>query len=151
MQLIFLVHILSTFLSFTISLYLQLIHFPLLRYIGPYQYPVYFQKQKQRLTIVTFPVFTLEIFTSIFLMVAFFGGGKITEAKQNSFFIYLSSIILLLFIHLLTFYVIKPWLKKLLTAWDDKILNQLKLGNLVRTLMWLVRIIILFSIVINPG
>jgi hypothetical protein len=152
MQLIFIVHILATFFSFSIALFLQTLHLPLLRYIGPYQYPIYYEKQKMKLTLLTFPVYSLEVFTSIVLMVRFFAiGGKMTVAKQNSFFIYLSTIIILLLIHLITFYFIKPLLRKLLKQWEEKVLQELKLWNLARTFFWLARIIILLIIVINPA
>lgn len=152
MNLIFLVHILSTFFSFGIAFFLQALHFPLLRYIGPYQYPIYYEKQKMKLILLTFPVNTLEVFTAIILMVRFFAiGGEMTAAKQNSFFIYLSTIIILMLIHLITFYFIKPLLKKLLKNWEEKVLKELKLWNLVRVVFWLARIVILLVIVINPA
>ncbi len=152
MAIVFILHILSTFFSFAIALFLQTLHFPLLRYIGPYQYPVYYEKQKMKLTLLTFPAYSLEVFSSIFLMIRFFTiGGEMTEAKQNSFFLYLGTIILLLLIHLITFYFIKPGLKKLLKTWDEKTLNELKLWNLARTLFWLLRLVILFTLVINPA
>ena len=152
MKLIFVVHILSTFFSFGIALFLQALHLPLIRYIGPYQYPIYYAKQKMKLTVLTFPIYSLEIFTSVVLMVTFFAmGGEITEAKQNSFFVYLSTIIILLIIHLITFYSIKPLLKKLLSKWDEKTLKELRHWNLGRTLLWLSRIIILMIVIIRPG
>jgi len=142
---------LSTFFAFGIALYQQVVHFPLLRYIGPYQYPVYYEKQKMQLTILTFPVYSLEVFTSIVLMVTFFAGGEMTEAKQNSFFVYLSTIILLLFIHLITFYFIKSSLKKLVTNWQEKTLKELKLYNMGRLLLWLARLVVLVVIVVKPA
>ena len=143
-QLIFVIHILATFFSFGICLVLQALHFPMLRYIGPYQYPIYYEKQKMKLSVLTFPVFSLEVFTSVIVMITFFAKGEMTEAKQNSFFVYLSTIIILLLIHLITFYFIKPSLRKLLKTWDEKTLKELKGWNLGRTLLWLARIIILF-------
>ena len=152
MKLVFLVHILSTFFSFGVALFLQTLHLPLLRYIGPYQYPIYYEKQKMKLTLLTFPIYSMEVFTAIVLMVTFFSsGGEMTEARQNSFFIYLSTIILLLLIHLITFYFIKPLLRKLLTSWEEKVLTELKRWNLARTLFWFARIVILFMIVTNPA
>jgi hypothetical protein len=152
MALIYIIHLLSTFFSFAIALFLQTLHFPLLRFIGPYQYPVYYEKQKMKLTLLTFPVYSLEVFSAIFLMIRFFAvGGEMTEAKQNSFFVYLSTIILLLLIHLVTFYFIKPLLKKLLKNWEDKTLNELKLWNLARVSFWFLRLVILIILVINPA
>ncbi len=148
---IFIVHILSTFFSLGICLVLQALHFPLLRYIGPYQYPIYYEQQKMKLTLLTFPIYSLEIFTSVVLAATFFATGKMTAERQNSFFVYLSSIIILLLIHLITFYCIKPLLKKLLKHWEEKVLKELKLWNLLRTLFWLARVIILIVIVIRPA
>lgn len=150
MKIIFILHVLATFFAFGIALYQQIVHFPLLRYIGPYQYPVYYEKQKMQLTILTFPVYSLEVFTSIVLMVTFFAGGEMTPEKQNSFFTYLVSIILLLFIHLVTFYFIKTSLKKLVTNWQEKTLKELRMYNLVRLGLWLGRLIILIIIVVRP-
>ncbi len=150
-KLIFVIHILATFFSFGICLVLQTLHFPLIRYIGPYQYPVYYEKQTMKLAVLTFPVHSLEIFTSIVLMVTFFANGEMTEAKQNSFFVYLSTIIILLLIHLITFYFIKTSLGKLLKTWDEKTIKELKGWNLGRTFLWLARIIILFAIIIRPS
>lgn len=152
MALVYIIHLLSTFFSFAIAMFLQTLHLPLLRYIGPYQYPVYYEKQKMKLTLLTFPIYSLEVFSAIFLMIRFFTiGGKMTEAKQNSFFVYLSSMILLLLIHLITFYFIKPLLKKLVKNWEDKVLNELKLWNLARVSFWLIRLVILIILVINPA
>lgn len=151
MKIIFVIHILTTFFSFGIALFLQALHFPLIKYIGPYQYPVYFEKQKMKLTLLTFPVYSLEIFTSVVLMLTFFTTGEMTEAKQNSFFVYLSTIIILLLIHLITFYFIKPNLKKLVNKWEEKVLKELVAWNFGRTLLWLVRIIILMVIIIRPS
>ena len=152
MKIVFVIHMLSTFFSFGIALFQQAVHFPLIRYIGPYQYPIYYEKQKMKLTLLTFPVYSLEVFTSIVLMVTFFAGsGEITPAKQNSFFTYLSTIILLLLIHLATFYFIKPLLKKLLTNWEEKTLKELLLYNLVRLIFWMLRLVILMIIVVNPA
>lgn len=143
---------LSTFFSFGIALYQQTVHFPLLRYIGPYQYPVYYEKQKQKLALLTFPVYSLEVFTSVVLMVTFFAGkGEITPEMQNSFFTYLSTMILLMLIHLATFYFIKPLLKKLLTSWMEKTLKDLLMYNLARLVFWAARLIILIYIVVNPA
>lgn len=150
MKIIFILHVLATFFAFGIALYQQIVHFPLLRYIGPYQYPVYYEKQKMQLTILTFPVYSLEVFTSIVLMVTFFAGGEMTPEKQNSFFTYLVSIILLLLIHLVTFYFIKTSLKKLVTDWQEKTLKELRMYNLVRLGLWLGRLIILIIIVVRP-
>lgn len=151
MAFLYIVHLLATFFSFAIALFLQTLHFPLLRYIGPYQYPVYYEKQKLNLTLLTFPIYTLEVISSVFLMIRFFTiGGEMTEAKQNSFFVYLVTIILLLLIHLVTFYFIKPLLKKLLKHWEDKVLNELKLWNLARLSFWLMRLVILIILVVSP-
>jgi hypothetical protein len=150
MQFIFVIHLLATFMSFCFALFLQTLHIPLLRYIGPYQYPIYYEKQKLKLTLITFPIFSLEIFTSVVLMVTFLSsGGRMTEAKQNSFFIYLSTIIILLLIHLITFYFVKPLHKKLLKTWEEKVLKELKWWNLGRTGLWLLRIIVLISLIIR--
>src|SRR5687768_10054835 len=128
MKVVFVIHMLSTFFSFGIALFLQMVHFPLIRYIGPYQYPIYYEKQKMKLALLTFPVFSFEVLTAIILMVNFFAGsGEITPAMQNSFFTYLSTIILLLLIHLATFYFIKTSLKKLVTNWEEKTLKELKM------------------------
>lgn len=151
MKVIFVIHILSTFFSFGIALFLQALHLPLLKYIGPYQYPVYYEKQKMKLAVLTFPIYSLEIFTSVVLMLTFFTSGEMTEAKQNSFFLYLSTIIILLLIHLITFYFIKPPLKKLLNNWEEKTLKAILAWNLGRTMLWLVRIIILMVIIIRPS
>lgn len=150
MKLIFIIHMLATFFSFGIALFLQALHFPLLRYIGPYQYPAYYEKQKMKLAIFTFPIYSLEIFTSIVLMVTFFANGDMSVEKQNSFFVYLSTIIILLLIHLITFYFIKPSLGKLVKAWDEKTLKELKQWNMGRTIFWFSRIVILFILVIRP-
>jgi hypothetical protein len=152
MKVVFVVHMLSTFFSFGVVLFLQALHLPLLRYIGPYQYPVYFEKQKMKLTLLTFPIYSLEVFTAIILMITFFGKGvAMTAAKENSFFIYLTTVIILLLIHLITFYFIKPFLKKLVTNWDEKTLKELWLWNLARTFLWLARLLILVFIVVNPS
>ncbi len=150
MKIIFILHMLSTFFALRIALYQQVVHFPLIRYIGPYQYPIYYEKQKMKLTILTFPVYSLEIFTAIVLMVTFFAGGEMTPEKQNSFFIYLATIIILLIIHLITFYFIKTSLKKLLKEWKEKVLKELLIYNAVRLLLWITRLAILVFIVVNP-
>lgn len=146
---IFITHFIATFFSLAITIVLQVVHFPLLRYIGPYQYPVYYKQQKMKLTLLTFPVFSMEGFTAIILTVTFFAIGKMTPERQTSFFIYLTTVIGLLIIHLITFYAIKPLLKKLLNTWQEKVLNELKLWNLVRTLLWLARAIILIVVVVR--
>jgi hypothetical protein len=152
MKIIFVLHMLSTFFSFGIALFQQAVHFPLLRYIGPYQYPIYYEKQQMKLALLTFPVYSLEVFTSIVLMVTFFsGGGEMTAAKENSFFTYLSTIILLLLIHLITFYFIKPILKKLTTKWEEKTLKELLMYNMARLVGWAARLFILIYIVVNPA
>lgn len=151
MEFIFLVHILATFFSFSLALFLQAVQLPLIRYIGPYQYPIYYEKQKMKLTLITFPIYTLEGFTAIVLMITFFAKGDMSEARQNSFFIYLSTLILILLIHLITFYFIKPLLKKLLKTWEEKVLKELMWWNLGRTLLWLGRVIILLVLVIRPS
>jgi len=150
-EFIFLVHILATFFSFSLALFLQAVQLPLIRYIGPYQYPIYYEKQKMKLTLITFPIYTLEGFTAIVLMITFFAKGDMSEARQNSFFIYLSTLILILLIHLITFYFIKPLLKKLLKTWEEKVLKELMWWNLGRTLLWLGRVIILLVLVIRPS
>lgn len=146
---VFITHFIVTFFSLAVAIVLQVVHFPLLRYIGPYQYPVYYKQQKMKLTLLTFPIYSLEGFTAVLLTVSFFSIGKLTPERQNSFFVYLSSVIVLLIIHLITFYAIKPLLKKLLNVWEERVLKELKMWNLIRTLLWLTRAIILIVIVVR--
>jgi hypothetical protein len=54
-----------------------------------------------------------------------------------------------LLIHLITFYFVKPLLKKLLKTWEEKVLKELKWWNLGRTGLWLLRIIVLISLIIR--
>lgn len=127
---------------------MQVVHIPLLRYIGPYQYPVYYEQQKMKLLLLKFPIHSLEVFTSVVMIISFIGGGEMTPERQNSFFTYLASVIALLFIHIVTFYFVKPGLKLLLKKWEDKVLKELKLWNVVRLALWLTRLIILVVIML---
>jgi hypothetical protein len=120
----------------------QIVYFPLFRYLGRGVDPNYFGHQRDRMTMLTFPIMTLEFLTAatIFITAAFSG-----EAGRATYKIYGLAFFVLLGLHMVTFQMIRPMISKLSMEVDEQICRRLVRWNWTRTMGWTVRAILLFS------
>ncbi len=148
-SLIFIIHVLVCIMVTAIMWYLQVVHFPMLRFIGTDRYELYYHELKMKNTLLFFPLFSLEIFTSIALLLSFTMVSDFNPAVQNQFFLVGFSLILLFILHLVNFQLIRPLLSSLHTDVDEKKHKRLLRLQWIRTLGWTSRFIMLLSMILS--
>lgn len=145
MNIVFVIHIICTFLSISCIWLLQIVHYPLLKFIPDEAREKYHDEFKMKMTLYTLVFMTLEVFTGITTMLVF--SFNVKKEGENSFLMFLISVLMLLFTHFITFRMIRPMLKKLSTKYSDKLMKELLGWNWVRTSLWTIRgIIILITL-----
>ncbi|MCX7744365.1 MAG: hypothetical protein N2167_07350 [Flavobacteriales bacterium] len=146
-SLIFIIHVLVCIMVTAIMWYLQVVHLPMLRFIGADRYELYYRELKMKNTLLFFPLFSLEIFTSVALLLSFTMVSDFNPDVQNQFFLIGFSLILLFILHLINFQMIRPLLSILHTDVDGKKHQRLIYMQWIRTLGWTLRLIILLSMI----
>lgn len=146
-SLIFIIHVFVCILLTAVMWYLQVVHFPLLRFVGTDHFVEYYSELKMKNTLLFFPLFSLEIFTSIALLLSFTMVSEFTASVQNQFFLVGFSLILLFILHLVNFQMIRPTLSSLQKNSDLKIHQKLVRLQWIRTLGWTIRMVILLSMI----
>lgn len=127
--------------------YIQVVHFPMFRFVGNDRFEQYYKELKMKNTLLFFPLFSLEIFTSVTLLLSFTMVSDFTASVQNQFFLVGFSLILLFVLHLVNFQIIRPLLASLHTDTDGKKHQRLVRMQWIRTLGWTIRLIILLSMI----
>lgn len=116
---------------------IQVVHYPLFLKVGSETFINYVKSHQNRISIIVIPLMTIELLSSIFLYIA----NPYIELQTN----YLYSLIIVVLIWLLTFLVHIPQHKKLLLAFDERIIKQLVNTNWIRTILWTIKIPIIFK------
>jgi hypothetical protein len=146
-SLIFIIHALVCILVTAVMWYIQVVHFPMLRFVGADRFEQYYRELKMKNTLLFFPLFSLEIFTSVALLLSFTMVSDFTASVQNQFFLVGFSLILLFVLHLVNFQMIRPLLSSLQTDTDGKKHQRLVRMQWIRTLGWTIRLIMLLSMI----
>ncbi len=146
-SIIFIIHALVSIIITAIMWYIQVVHYPMLRFVEADHFEHYNRELKMKNTLLFFPLFSLEIFTSVALLLSFTMVSDFTTSVQNQFFLVGFSLILLFVLHLINFQLIRPLLSSLQTDTNGKKHQQLLRMQWIRTLGWTIRMIILLSMI----
>lgn len=141
----FIINVITTLVCVGQVWFLQVVHYPLFRNIGPEKFPEYYSTLRMKMTLFNLPLVVLETSTSVMVFLFFSMQPKPTPAMENSFMLYGISVFLLLPVHLFTYRGVQPALKKLSTQFSDKNLASLLQWNLMRSIAWTVRLGLILS------
>lgn len=136
MELIFVVHLFTSFVMTGICWFVQIVHYPLFKAIEEENLPRYEIKNVVT-AYITVPTMLVEMGTGIALL----------YYQYNSF--YLWNVILLSIIALSTFILQVPIHLKLMQTNSPKLVNLLIHSNWIRTLSWTLRASILLIILLG--
>ena len=120
----------STFYMVGLIWFVQVVHYPLMRDVGPESYSRYQEQHQRRTTLVVGPAMLIEAFTSV-LMVFF---PPIPNAA-----LLLLGVGLLLLIWVSTALLQVPCHGQLVSGFNEKAHRQLVLTNWIRTIAWTLR------------
>lgn len=143
MTIAFIVSVITTFFSLAFMLYLQVVHLPVLKYIGAEAFKTYYDRYKMRMTILAFPVMTLEAITSLAVFLNYSARAGLAPGSENTLILYGISLFILPLMHLVTFKYIIPQYKKLKNNFEEKTCNRLLQLNLIRTVGWGLRVVLI--------
>jgi|GEM_PF-5416788 len=147
----FVINIIATLICVGITCFLQVVMYPMLKHIGAERFPAFYESYRLKMTTLSFPIMSLEAFTSIVVLLSYTFRQNITPQMQRSFTVYGISVFLLLIIHLATFQAIQPLLKRLSKNFDPKTCDQIVRWNIIRTAGWSLRAILILSTMLFIG
>ncbi len=125
------IHLVSTLLMVGIIWFVQIVHYPLMEYVGPEHFREYSEQHQTRTTWVVGGPMLLEAGTAAAL-VWFQPGRLLTPA-------YGISVVLLVLIWISTAYWQVPHHEKLLDGFDEFRIQKLARSNWFRTFAWSIR------------
>lgn len=119
---------------------IQVVHYPLFLKVGSENFVSYIKSHQNRISILVIPLMSIELLSSIFLYTV----NPHIELKGT----YLYSLIIVILIWLLTFFVHMPQHKKLLSGFDRCTIKKLVNTNWIRTILWTIKVPIMFKALI---
>ena len=141
-KLLILVHLASTFFMTGLIWFVQIVHYPLYRFVGSDAFPEYENRHMRRTGYVVGPAMGIELLTAIFLPFAVPSVGLIPIVTKFS-------VLLLVGIWLITILVQSRQHLRLAKTYDARVADQLVLGNWVRTILWSARSLLLAWVVFS--
>ena len=129
-------HITSTSIMVGVIWVIQLVHYPSFKYVKDSDYIIFQKYHMSNISYIVFPVMLIELFTSLLI---FFSGEK-------SFFFMLSLFCLFL-IWVITVGLFTKFHNILQTGKDLKMIEKMIKVNWIRTLLWSVRLIMIFFVI----
>lgn len=130
MNLIFFMHLFTTFFMCGVCWFVQIVHYPLFREIPKEAFPNY-ERRNFVTGYVTVPAMTIELFSGLWVL----------YTDYSTIFLY--NMVLLSFIWASTFFFQVPLHFKLAKEGNPNHITQLIKTNWIRTVIWTVRSILL--------
>lgn len=149
-SLAFIINLLVTLLLVAYGWFVQLVYFPSMAYWKRDD-----EKKtrfyKDRMLLFTFPLMSLEVLTSIAILLGF--TFKPTPGPSDNYYfnLYGVAFIFIILIYITSFQLIRPLINRFLKNGDFKALQQAVAWNWVRTLGWTIRFIVLFVTLISKS
>lgn len=128
---VLLLHVATTWGMVGLIWFVQLVHYPLLRQVGPQQFPEYEQRHCRQTTWVVAPLMFVELAAAIYLTAAPPAGkppGVVWLGAALAATLWLS-----------TSLVQAPLHRRLLLGYDDRLAERLVASNWFRTVVWTAR------------
>lgn len=117
--------------------FVQVVHYPLLRHVGPDHVLEYEKKHIRRTTWVVAPTMLIEAGAAGWLTYSAFHAGVARGVLIHSV-----AMALLLGIWLSTAIVQVPCLRRLENGYDERVIDQLVMSNWLRTFLWTARLVL---------
>jgi hypothetical protein len=130
------VHFLATAFMTGIIWFVQLVHYPLFKYLAPEKFQSSMKYHQLFTTVIVGPAMLLELTTAIALL--------FSHSSPILVWINLGGVIALWG---LTYFVSVPKHEKLVTGFDETTINLLIKSNWLRTFIWTLRCLIVFYLV----
>jgi len=132
-----LLNLTSTLIMVGVIWFVQIVHYPLMKEVGPSKFTEYETLHQRLTTYVVFPPMVVELVTSIYLCF-----HPPTGSPQLLWWI---GAFLVLGLWTSTFLVQVPLHKSLMDSYNDRNLNTLIQSNWVRTIAWSLRAVIVWA------
>ena len=129
-------HFTSTSIMVGVIWVIQLVHYPSFKYVKDSDYIIFQKKHMSNISYIVFPVMITELITSLLI---FFSGEK-------SFF-FMLSLICLSMIWVITGVLFTKFHSILQKGKDLKMIEKMIKANWIRTLLWTLRIIMIFFVI----
>lgn len=136
MDVLLLIHILSTVFMCGLCWFVQIVHYPLFKLVSPNDFPEY-QKGNFVTGFVTVPIMTIELFSGLWIL------------YSNYSSLLLVNMILLACIWGSTFLFQVPAHLALVNDPSEKLFNKLIRTNWIRTICWSARTLLLGYLLLN--
>ena len=136
MSFIFIINLVISLIATGLIWTIQLVHYPSMKFIPEEKFTAYHNFHSQRISILAIPIMLIELFTSFGLL---YQNGS---AYNHIFTI---NLILVISIWISTFLIQVPMHNTLSSAKNTRVLNHLILSNLIRTILWTTRSLLMVS------
>lgn len=130
---IFQFHLIFTSLMVGVIWVIQLVHYPSFHYVKKDNYPLFQRFHMQRISIIVMPLMTIELLSGSYLVY--------DRLYLNIYF--LSSILILLVIWLLTAVIFSGLHQRLEKGYGESLVNKMILYNWIRTVLWTLRLLLI--------
>lgn len=128
-------HIFSTIFMSGLIWVIQLVHYPSYKYISETEFESFQRFHVKNITIIVAPVMTLELITSFLILYRDFSNLILILNTLTIGLIWVS-----------TFFLSIPCHGQLTKNKDLKVINRLVATNWIRTIIWSVRLILIYKI-----
>ncbi|MBD64781.1 MAG: hypothetical protein CME62_06215 [Halobacteriovoraceae bacterium] len=130
MDIILLIHLITTSLLVGLIWTIQMVHYPSFRYIAPSEFKRFTSFHQSAITLIVGPLMLLELILSIILV--YYALNFMTVIN----------LLLVLGIWLVTIFISMPCHQKLSEAFHPKVIARLISTNWIRTLLWSVKLLV---------
>ena len=138
-SLILYIHLIFTSIMVGVIWVIQLVHYPSFHFIKPDIYTVFQKFHMEKISIIVMPMMIAELITVLLLLY--------NEDSKNILIII--SFILLIIIWGITAVFFSGVHNKLIAGYQETIVNNLVVMNWIRTLLWTMRLLLLFGFLIH--
>jgi hypothetical protein len=149
MSLIFLIHVIVTILLAAIYWYLQIVHFPLLRFIQKENNKEFINEFKMKNTLMFFPLKSLEVFSSIALLLSFAMQPDMTSTIEKQFYIIGFNLLIISILYMLHFQKVRSAIYNITSYSNDAELKKILQWQWVITIGTTIRTILIVSLMLQ--
>ncbi|MCC5915609.1 MAG: DUF1772 domain-containing protein [Balneolaceae bacterium] len=126
MTTILLINLFSSFFLCGLIWTIQLVHYPMFRYLDSSEFLSHMNQHKSRISLIVVPVMVIELVSS----------GWLALSAEILRVYHITGLVVVIAIWLVTFLVQVPQHNRLSAGKDDEIIGKLVRGNWIRTLLW---------------
>ena len=137
-SLILYIHLIFTSIMVGVIWVIQLVHYPSFHFIKPDMYTVFQKFHMEKISIIVMPMMIAELISVLLLL----------YNKDSKNILIIISFILLIIIWGITAVFFSGVHNKLITGYQETIVNNLVVMNWIRTLLWTMRLLLLFCFLI---